>query len=163
MQTDPKEPVAQSERTIFSRVLVPVDFSPVSHRAVFAALELQRCCRARVCVFYVTHAGANDEFLATLGSPTSRSELRGDGGRAAVRRFVSHIAPGREDDVECDTTIGDDSMSEIRAKIEAWKPSLLVLSHVSHASLLRTHVEKLIRSIELPVLLLHPSASELET
>lgn len=147
---------------VFSRVLVPVNFSAVSRKAVHTALELQRCCDARVCVFHVSHGGEDDGFLAGLGSPADRGDLTGGagGGSAAVRRFVSHIAPGSEAKVECDAAVGDDYVAAIREKVQHWRPTLVVLSHLSHSSLLRTHSEKLTQSLNVPVLLLHPLAAD---
>lgn len=159
MPIDPQAS-AQTAATIFSRVLVPVNFSAASQQAVHAALQLQRQCGARVCVFNVSHASENDQFLATLGSPAEREDLRGgEGGSSSdtVKRFVRNIAPGSEETVECAGKIGDDYVAAILNKAQEWKASLVILSHVPHPSLLRTHTEKLMQAIDLPVLLLQPS------
>ena len=138
---------------IFRRVLVPVDFSMVSQRAVFVALDFHRLFGARVCLFNLTHAGANDQFLAGIGSPTTAGNLIGDG-CAALSRFVNNIAPGHADVAEYDVKIADDYVGGIRDKVSEWGATLLILSHEHHAALLRTHSERIAKSLVVPVLLL---------
>ncbi len=137
---------------IFQRVLVPVDFSLASHRGVHVALELHRLCGARVCVFNVTHGREADQFLGGLGSPGSAKDLVE--GSAAVQRFVNNIAPEQTEAVECDAKIAEDHVAAIRAKVSEWQATLLVLSHEPHSSVLRTHSEKLIKALSVPVLVL---------
>ena len=140
---------------MFRRILVPVDFSAVSHRAVYAALEFQRVYGSQLCVFHAAHGGGNDQFLAGLGSPTSTGDVADT---SAVRRFLNNIAPGRVDAVECDATMDDDYVASIQSKTRKWGATMIILSHEPHTSLLRTHSEKIMKSLEVPVLLLPPSS-----
>jgi nucleotide-binding universal stress UspA family protein len=144
--------------SIFSRILVPVDFSHACHSAVYAALELQRVCGARVCVFNLSRADENDHFLSGLGNPATSEDIV-LGASAAVQRFVNNIAPGQADAVECEAMIGDDYVAGICAKARAWGASLLVLSREPHHGVLRTHSEKIMNSIHVPVLLIQTGAT----
>jgi nucleotide-binding universal stress UspA family protein len=155
MQVQDVERETQSSEVaaIFRRVLVPVDFKMVSHRAVYVALEFRRLFGARVCVFNLTRMDENDQFLAGTGSPTGASDLVEEG-HSALWRFVDNIAPRQADQVEYDVQVADDYVGGIRDKMKTWEPTLLVLSHEHHASLLRTHSERIVRSLDVPVLLL---------
>ena len=141
---------------IFRRILVPVDFSMASHQGVFLALELRRLYGSKICVFHATHGGENDQFLAGLGSPASASDLIDT---SPVRRFLNNIAPEQSDAVECDTAMEDDYVTSIHAKAKKWEATLVVLSHESHPSLLRTHSEKLMKVLDVPVLVFPTAAS----
>ena len=155
MQVQNVERETQSSEVgaIFRRILVPVDFKMVSHRAVYVALEFRRLFAARVCVFNLTRMDENDQFLAGTGSPTSASDLVEEG-NSALRRFVDNIAPGQAGEVDYDVKVADNYVGGIRDKTKAWEATLLVLSHEHHASLLRTHSERIARSLDVPVLLL---------
>jgi nucleotide-binding universal stress UspA family protein len=138
---------------IFRRVLVPIDFKMVSHRAVGVALELRRLFGAQVCMFNLTRMDENDHFLAGTGSRTSSGDLV-EQGHGALRRFVDNIAPGQADQFEYDVKVADNYVAGIRDKMKTWEATLLVLSHEHHASLLRTHSERIAHSLDVPVLLL---------
>ena len=157
------EPVAAqrepTETAMFRRILVPVSLRKPSHRAVRIAAELHRRLGASVCVFEAVHSGENDHYLAGLGSPISRSDLLEDG-RAELRQFVEDVAPAEANAIECDANLEESSMDAIRTKAREWGATLLVLSPESHPSLLRTHSEKLMRSLAVPVLVLEPPDSE---
>jgi nucleotide-binding universal stress UspA family protein len=139
----------------FRRILVPVDFHMPSHRAVCVAIELRRRFGASVCVFHAVRGDENDQFLAGLGSPASREDLL-DEASAELRRFLQTVVPEDADAIECDARMEDDYVGAIRAKASEWEATLLVLSPESHPSLLRTHSEKLMKSLTVPVLLLEP-------
>ncbi len=137
----------------FRRVLVPVDFTIVGHRAVYAALELRHACGSHVCLFNLTHLGENDRYLAHTGMPTTPGDLI-EHGCTALRRFVENIAPGQADAVEIDVQVGTDLVQAIRDKASTWAATLVVLSHEHHAALLRTRSEKITRALDVDVLLI---------
>jgi nucleotide-binding universal stress UspA family protein len=156
MQTGEREERSSDVAAMFRRVLVPVDFSMVSHRAVFAALEFRRLFGARVCIFNVTHMGENDLYLAGTGSPTTRDDLVEEGS-TALRRFVDNIAPGQAGQVEYEVQVSRNYVDGIRDKVEAWDATLLVLGHEHHATLLRTHSERIVRALDVAVFLIPPA------
>jgi nucleotide-binding universal stress UspA family protein len=153
MQNAEQATASSDPAAIFRRVLVPVDFGMVSHRAVHVALELRRVFGARLCVLNLTHKGANDQFLSGIGSPTTTSDLMASGG-AELRRFVDNIAPGQGDSIEYAVHVADDYVAGIRDEANKWGATLIVLSRESHRALLRTHSEKVIMQLQLPVLLI---------
>ncbi len=153
MQSADKQAPSGDTAALFRRVLVPVDFSMLSHRAVFAALDFRRLFGATVCVYNVTHEGETAQFLAGLGRPTTSGDLVSNG-TVALQHFVENIAPGQSGAVEYGVRIADDCVDCIRDKASAWDATMLILSCEPHNALLRTHSEKIINSISIPVLLL---------
>jgi nucleotide-binding universal stress UspA family protein len=139
----------------FRRILVPVSLRMPSHRAIQVAGELRRRFGGLVCVFHVVSSDENDHFLSGLGSATTRSDLRAEGSDE-LRQFVHDAAPAEADAVECEATVDRDYVAAIRAKAREWEATLVVLSPESHPSLLRAHSEKLMKSLDVPVLVLEP-------
>jgi nucleotide-binding universal stress UspA family protein len=160
METSAPAPTETAAAAIFRRILVPVDLRARSQRALQVALELRRRFDARICVLHVVRSDENDHFLAGIGSPITRSELLEEG-NAEVRQFVRGIAPedaaGR---IESEAVFERDYVTAVRAKADDWEPTLVVLSPDTHPSLLRTHAEKLVKSLDVPVLVLEPPARE---
>lgn len=139
----------------FQRVLVLVDPDVTAHRALRVAVELRRRFGSSVCVFHVARTDENDHFLNALGSTITRTDLIEEGS-AALREFVREAVPDIADAVECEALPENDYVGTIRAKVRAWRPTLIVLSREPRPSLLRTHTEKLVKSLDVPVLLLEP-------
>jgi nucleotide-binding universal stress UspA family protein len=152
-----REPIESSSASTFRRILVPINLRTPSHRAVRIAAELHRQFDADVCVFYAVHSDANDQFLAGLGSSIGRRDML-DEGRDELRQFVRDVAPAEADAIECDANLEENTVEAIRTKVHEWGATLLVLSPEAHPSLLRTHSEKLMKSLAVPVLLLEPPA-----
>jgi len=153
-----EQPTSETTTAIetFQRVLVLVDPDVTSHRALRVAVELRRRFGSSVCVFHVARTDENDHFLNALGSTITRTDLI-DEGSAALREFVREAVPDIADTVECEALPENDYVGTIRAKVRAWQPTLIVLSREPRPSLLRrTHAEKLVKSLDVPVLLLEP-------
>jgi nucleotide-binding universal stress UspA family protein len=154
MQSQEQHPASQAG-TVFSRILVPVDFKPSCHPAIHLALDLQRIHGAQVCVFNAGKSGEGDRFLSGIGSPTEAGDISGES-RDALARLVDNIAPGQAEKVECDANLADDFADAIRGKVTDWKASVVLLTHEAHHSLLRTPTEKLVHILDVPVLVLPP-------
>ena len=142
----------------FRRILVPISLRVPSQRGLEVAVELRRRFGARVSVFHVVRADENDQFLAGVGSPITRTDLLEEG-RADVRQFVQKVAAEEADAIECETTIADDYVTAIRDRASEWQATLIILSPESHPALRRTHSEKLVKSLPVPVLVLEPPAA----
>jgi nucleotide-binding universal stress UspA family protein len=156
MHTDERETPDSAAAATFRRILVPVSLREPSHRAIHVAVELRRRFGGRVCAFHAVHSDENDHFLAGIGSPTTRSDVLEEG-NAELRQFVREVEPAEADAIECSATMEDDYVAAIRAKASEWDATLLVLSPESHPALRRTHSEKLMKSLAVPVLVLEPA------
>lgn len=143
----------------FRRVLALVDFDPLSHRALHVAVELRRRFGGSVCAFHVARSDENDHFLNALGSPITRSDLIEEGS-AELREFVRDVEPEAADVIECDARPEEDYVRTVLAKVHEWAPTLVVVGREHKTSLLRTHTEKLVKSLDVPVLLLEPPPEE---
>jgi nucleotide-binding universal stress UspA family protein len=159
METAQPAPTESAAAATFRRILVPVDLRARSQRALHIALELRRRFDARICVLHVVRSDENDHFLAGIGSPITRSELLEEG-NAEVRQFVRGIAPQDADGIESEAVFERDYVAAVRAKADDWEPTLVVLSPDAHPSLLRTHAEKLVKALDVPVLVLEPPAKK---
>src|SRR5205807_3371311 len=78
----------------FRRILVPIDFTGASKRALATALELQRRFGSEVCLFHMTELGANDEFLAGVGGTKATGTELVNEAVGRLQRFVENIFPG---------------------------------------------------------------------
>src|SRR5580698_7509072 len=91
-------PVSAAAST-FTRILVPIDFSPASKRALATALLLGRGMGSEVHLFHLAEQGENDQFLAGIGGdPVAPTDLIEDA-KGRLYRFVENLFPGRGRDV----------------------------------------------------------------
>jgi nucleotide-binding universal stress UspA family protein len=158
MQPTARDTSESSTSGTFRRILVPIDLRVPARRdrrALEVAVELGRSFGGHVCAFHVVGSDENDHFLAGIGSPITRSDLL-DEGSTGLRQFVRDVAPAEADAIECEARVESDYVEAIRTKAKEWEPTLLVLSAHSHPSLLRSRSEKLMKSLDVPVLLLDP-------
>ncbi|HEY4013857.1 MAG TPA: universal stress protein [Polyangiaceae bacterium] len=138
----------------FARILVPIDFSPTSRRALATALLLQDHLRSEVHLLHLAQMGENDAFLAGVGGGgVPPGELAADA-RDRLLRFVEHLFPGRASGVvihaQAETTVVQ-GIEKATAEIH---PTLLILCASPRHGLLRTHVEHIIRDIHTTVTVL---------
>ena len=150
------DPIDQAKE-LFARVFVPVDFTPSSHLAVGAALELKRVFGSEVCIFQLVEDTGGDEFLAGLGDPSSPGDLV-RGAHERLHRFVENIAPGYGDKVEVRACADVKPMEDIRDQAHVWGATLVVAA-TTFKGLFRSAAEKLVHGFDIPVFLI-PAAEE---
>jgi nucleotide-binding universal stress UspA family protein len=138
----------------FARILVPLDFSAVSKRALATALVLQDRLGAEVHLFHHAESGENSEFLAGVGAGAVPSERLADDGRERIRRFVDNLFPGRGAGVTVHAHVGVDVVQGVLHAVEESRATLVLLAGRPHRSLLRTDIEKLVRDLTTPVMVL---------
>jgi nucleotide-binding universal stress UspA family protein len=148
-----ESPVAVAGQT-FARILVPIDFSPSSRRALATALLLQDHLRSEVHLLHLAETGDNDEFLAGVGGGNvPPGELAADA-RDRLRRFVEHLFPGRVAGIVTHAQTGTTVAQAIEKATAEIHPTLVLLCGSPHRSLLRTHVERIMRNIHAQVTVL---------
>lgn len=135
---------------IFDRIFVPIDFSPSSHRALGAALELFRVRDARVCLFHAAHSDASDEWLGGIGSPAVGGDWIAEA-KERLRRFVDNVAPRMAGQVELMAEVGD-PVRALRRAAHEWGATLMIVSAKVHALLFRSPAEQLVRDNDIPIL-----------
>jgi nucleotide-binding universal stress UspA family protein len=144
---------------VFKRILVPVDFSTGSTRALRHAASLARAHHARVLPLHVTPPIC---FTTDCGyGPVYRQDpdeaaLRRT--RVQLQRLVHRIVPAElAEDV---TVCSGETTEAIMMAQKKWKADLIVmLAHnaLGEGSALPNHtVDRLVRDVRCPVLLLHP-------
>lgn len=146
------DPTVATAKELFARVFVPVDYTTSSHRAVGAALELQRAFGSRVCVFQLAEEGGDDEFLGGLGAPRTPGELV-EIARGRLHRFIGNIAPELSGSVEVRARVIVKPMEDIRDEAHRWGASLVIVA-TTFEGLFRSPAEKLVHRFDLPVLLI---------
>jgi nucleotide-binding universal stress UspA family protein len=146
-------------RAPFARVLVPVDYSTDSHRAVGVALELHRVHGSAVCLFHVQHDQGNDEFLGGLGAV---QQQRVSDALGRLKRFVDNIAPGTAADVEMRARVGGEGE---RAKFilegaAEWNATLIILTNAQHRTLFPSIAQRVVKKANVAVLALSATSAE---
>lgn len=150
--------------TLFTKILVPIDFSPESRRALITACELRVMTGAELHVFLVRDKGVNDEFIAGLGQPWTETDVEVSA-RDQLEYFCSSICKG----VHCVTgnvTIGEDVVHGVADTARRIGASIVVLAaHEKKAGIFRNRAERIVKELEIPVLVLKgtKSAAELKT
>lgn len=159
MQSPPitERTVAQA-RAIYRRVFVPVDFSMSSHRALGAALELARTQGSTVCLFNMAESEGEDDFLGGIGSPAVGGDWPAES-EERLHRFVENVAPGYVDRVEVRSRIGGDAARSIHEEAARWGATLIVVASEMHARWLRSPAERIVRDLDIPILLIPGAAS----
>ena len=143
---------------MFERILVPIDFSAASRRALATALLMQDRLGSQVDLFHLAEQGANAEFLASSGANVTVSELADDA-RARLARFVDNVFPGRAAGVRIHVEVGADLVGAVEEAVREAGATLVLLAPGSRHALLRTHVEKVVRKVDAAVMLLPPEAA----
>jgi nucleotide-binding universal stress UspA family protein len=148
-----RESTVASARIIFERILVPVDYSMGSHRAVGAALELQRALGSAVCLFHTVESETSTEWLGGIGSPA----VQGDWvtrAEARLQRFVENVAPGSAASIELRARIGGETVRLVHDEARRWRATLLIVSAQVRARLFRSPAERLIHDFPVPMLVI---------
>jgi nucleotide-binding universal stress UspA family protein len=150
--------------TTFERILVPIDFESGTQRALATALMIQRRCGAEVHLFHLAEAGENDRFLAGVGgaAPAVGEGLVSDA-EARLLRFVENLHPGRSPDVLVHARVGVDVIDAIRRATRDVNATLVILGGKRKQTVLRAPFEKIVRELDVPVMLVwapdEPSAT----
>jgi nucleotide-binding universal stress UspA family protein len=147
------EPTLMEAKTIFDRLFVPVDYSMDSHRAVGAALELQRVLGSSVCLFHAAESDGTHEFLGGLGS----SAVNGDWlvhAEQRLRRFVENVAPECGERIELRARMGGETVRLVHDEAHRWGATLIIVSAEVRARIFRSKAERLIHDFDLPTLVI---------
>jgi nucleotide-binding universal stress UspA family protein len=150
---------ASARPVVFKRILVPVDFSVGSDRALRHAASLALAHHARVLPLHVTPPIC---FTVDCGyGPVNRAVPDEDSlrqTRAQLQRLVHRIVPAKL--AEAVTVRSGKPIEQILMAAKEWKADLIImLAHdaLGGDSAPPTHtVDRLVREGRCPVLLLHP-------
>ncbi|MBX3187873.1 MAG: universal stress protein [Labilithrix sp.] len=145
------EAPAPIEEPLLARVIVPVDYSMDSQRAVRAALELQRGLGAAVCLFHAAESSESDEWLGGIGSPAVGGDWVAEA-KDRLRRFLDNIAPGARAVVDVRARVGL-PLDTLCEEARSWGATLVIAAANVHSWLLRSPAERLVREVGLPVLI----------
>jgi len=146
------ESPASGAASIFKRILVAVDFSEASRRALATALLLQERMGSEVRLFHLADQGGNDEFIAGMGgSGVSPNELVDDA-RARLLRFVDNVFPGRAGGVEVLAHVGTDVVRGVERAAREGGATLVLLGGRPRSSLFHADVEKVARDLGVAVM-----------
>jgi len=140
-------------RGLFDRLLVPVDFSEGSRRALATALELKRQFHSEVHLFTLTEASENDQFLAGTGASALSPQDLVDAAKGRLGRFVDNIFPGCSGDVIVHAKVGVDVLHGICREAKGEATTLVILAQEPKQTILRTQVEKLVRELGSAILI----------
>ncbi|MGO8994085.1 MAG: universal stress protein [Polyangiaceae bacterium] len=147
-----ESPIRAAETT-FTRLLVPVDFSAGSRRALGAALVLRRSLGSEVHLFNLAELGGNDEYLAGTGAnPVTPEELVEDT-KARLLRFVDNVFPGHSREVTVHARMGVDVVHGIERIAKEIGATLVLLGARQRESFFRTDIEKVVRDLNGAVML----------
>jgi nucleotide-binding universal stress UspA family protein len=141
-------------RAVFERVLVPVDFSEGSRRALATALELKRCFGSEVHLFRLTESSENDRFLAGSGAEAMSPHALVTQAEERLRRFVDNVLPGRSGDVVAHAQVGADVVHAIARNARKLGTTLVVLAEAPKQTVFRTQMEKIVQELDGAVMIL---------
>jgi nucleotide-binding universal stress UspA family protein len=148
-----ESPMLAAETT-FGRILVPVDFSAGSRRALGAALVLRRALGSEVHLFNLAELGQNDQFLAgTGGNAIAPGQLIEDT-KGRMMRFVDNVFPGHAGEVTVHARMGVDVVQGIERIAKDIGATLVLLGATQKQSFFRTDIEKVARDLNGAVMLL---------
>lgn len=147
------DPTIMSAAEIFRRLLVPVDYTMESHRAVGVALDLLETHGSTVCLFHAEESSGSDEWLGGIGSPSVGGDWIAEA-RGRLRRFVENVAPWAADRVEVLATIGGEPVRELRRAARTWEATLVVASANVYAGFFRSPAERLVHGFDVPTLII---------
>jgi nucleotide-binding universal stress UspA family protein len=137
----------------FDRILVPVDFSAASRRALATALVLQDCMRSEVHLFHHAEQGSNAEFLAGSGATVAYDGM-GKDAEDRLRRFVDNVFPGRSAGVVVHAHGGTGLVEDVEAMAREVGATLVLLSGGSRHGFFRSRIERIARDLDAAVIVL---------
>lgn len=138
--------------SILDRVFVPVDYSMASHLAVGVALELRQTHGSEICLFHAVESDGTDEWLGGIGSDATRGDWV-VAGRARLRRFLDHVAPGLGDGIDLRARVGTID-GTLRREAREWGATLIVATADVHTRLFRSPAERLVHDTNIPILVI---------
>jgi nucleotide-binding universal stress UspA family protein len=141
-------------KTLFERILVPVDFTEGARRALATALELKKRFGSEVHLFRLTESSENDLFLAGTGAASLTPRELVQAAEERLRRFVENVLPGRADDVIVHARVGADVIHGIAREAKHTGTTLVLLAEEPRQTVFRTQVEKLVQELDSAVLVL---------
>jgi nucleotide-binding universal stress UspA family protein len=149
-------PEANSNSTIPTKILVPIDFSPSSHAALESAADLALHFGAAIHITHVIPIFPS----ATLPDFIPESKFLEEGRKAAEHHFAAVLTDltGRGIKVTSSVEVGDDVASAILEVAESEKADLVVISTHGltgwHPLVFGSIAEKVMKLVHCPVLLL---------
>jgi nucleotide-binding universal stress UspA family protein len=149
----PIESPASVAAMSFTRILVPIDFSQASRRALATALLLQERLRSEVHLFHLMEQGADSDFLAGAGALIGYGDLP-ENARGELVRFVDHLFPGRTAGVVVHARVGTDLVAAINGLARDIGATLVLLAGKPRQTLFRTRIERIVRDVERAVMVL---------
>jgi nucleotide-binding universal stress UspA family protein len=143
-----------ADRSLFERILVPIDFSWAARDAFTLAMKLADQWSSAVVLFYAPGSDGNDEFLDYTGVPWGRDDVVGEA-HGYLSRFAETVVPGSSERLVIDALRADDAVRAVADACERHRPSLVVLG--THARdrrrWSRSRAERIVRAISCPVMM----------
>ena len=157
------EAISAGAAQTFMRILVPVDFDTGSRRALATALLLQDRLGSEVHLFHLAEPGENERFLAGVGGNAAKpGDLLADA-KDRLSRFVENLYPGRSGEVRVHVRGGIDVIDSVRKVANDVAATLVLLAGTPKHQIFRTQLEKIVRELDAPVMLINvppePAAS----
>jgi nucleotide-binding universal stress UspA family protein len=125
--TAPGPTLVDDAKAAFDRVLVPVDFTSASRRALAEALWLKDHLGSEVHLLHLGTLGSNAEFLAGTGADILYGDIQGDA-RAEALRFIENVFPGRSVEIVVHAAVGEDLPGAIELIETQVRPTLVILA-----------------------------------
>jgi nucleotide-binding universal stress UspA family protein len=143
----------ESTAALFSRILVPVDFTDASRASLAAACEAARRLGSVVVLFHVANAGENDGFLAGTGAAWSLPDVIAVG-RELLRAFAEEEQPDLAPSFVYDV-VGSIALERAVSLAATRHDATLVVLAAPNEGVFRTRSERIARELACPVLLVH--------
>jgi nucleotide-binding universal stress UspA family protein len=141
------------EAGVFSRILVPIDFTDASRAALAAAADVARRLGSIVVLFHVANAGENDGFLAGTGAAWSLPDVIAVGGEL-LRAFAEEEQPDLASSFVYDV-VGSIPVERAVALAATRHDATIVVIAAPNEGVFRTRSERIARELTCPVLLVH--------
>jgi nucleotide-binding universal stress UspA family protein len=148
------EPFAFDGASVFVRILVPVDFTEGSRRALATALELRKRFGSEVHLFRMATASENDQFLAGTGADGLSPQRLVEDAEARLKRFVDNVFPGQSGEVIVHAKVGEDVVHGVARGAKTIGTTLVLLADEPKQAIFRTQVEKLVKEVDGAVMIL---------
>jgi nucleotide-binding universal stress UspA family protein len=141
--------LASKTKSLFARILVPVDFTPGSQRVVATALSLRRCFGSEVHLFHLAESPSRErEYLPAdgdVGAFIVNAQSR-------LLRYVEGAFPEYAGRVAVHASVGFDLVEAIARAARDARATLVLLAARPKHSLFRSQVEKTLRTLDCAVL-----------
>jgi nucleotide-binding universal stress UspA family protein len=138
------------------KILLPIDFSPSSHRALEAGMDLARHFRAELVLLTVVPMFSadkiSDEFISSFAPDSVRID--------DLRHLAKIVTVLKSQGIQATsvTEVGEDVVGNIMLTLQKQQIDLLIISTHGRTgwreAILGSIAEKVIRQVECPVLLL---------